>query len=744
MKKLFIFVVVFLLFFINIINSQANKKCKISLLLSGDFNDMGYNFMMNDARIRTERILGVDSIYYVHLEESLDLARWAIEDSVNNQNANFIIVSSSIHTSLGFEYAKKYQDRDIYWFIRGRSRPAEDGLDKVTVFSFNSYVLHYALGYFSGLMSKTGVVGFVAPGPQVQTVSTDNSYYLGARAANSSIKFVNIYTGSWLNPEVAYKASEFLISNGADYIGMSQDDMSVQHALIDHGSMGLGATGYPNSLVYGADVGLSYITNWTDVFVKYATRVVDGTWQPEIYSTSFADGGSLFMDKYSYKVEDSIQLKVSEMIEKLKNDSYQPFRCDPLYLNLEVPIENGNCVNDTYFKTSKILIQNSEVQDYGVYTIPIKFVDYPSSLKLGVTIVSAISIAFCIVAMGLVMLFRHAKIIRSASPAFCLLILLGCIVIFCACIIFSQTPTKETCRTRVWLLSIGFTIFLGNLLVKNWRIWLLFDNPKLKKRAITNWKLYPWVAGILAIDILILGLWTGLGNIRSEPRAGIDGLSKYEYSDVCTNDKSGDTMLYILLVFHGLNLLMACFISFKIKAVDIDEFNESKPISTSVYLITFCLFIVIPLMISPQSISSQTTIICVCSIFVTLLSIVILFGSKFYKMATKGLALNETFATSTKSSSFSLSLEKEEKDEHVKEEIKKSQASSNQATSGNHVSRLAYFTSDDSDDDESPKQNERPQENIDIEKSNTNLIVQQQPELHDSQPTQSSEIKEDL
>ncbi|EGC35498.1 hypothetical protein DICPUDRAFT_33314 [Dictyostelium purpureum] len=720
-KKLILFI--FLIIGLKCSVVQSERKCKISLLLSGDFNDMGYNFMMNDARIRTERILGIESIYYKNLEQSIGLAQWAIEDSIR-QNANLIIISSAIHTSLGFEYASKYKDSDIYWFIRGRARPTEY-LEKVTVFNFNAYVLHYAMGYFSGLMSKTGVVGFVAPGPNILSVSNDNSYYLGARAANSSIKFVNIYTGSWLNPEVAYKASEFLISNGADYIGMSQDDMSVQQALIDHGSMGLGETGFPNSLIFGADVGVSYITNWTDVFVKYANQVNNDSWTPaDSYFTSFADGGSLFMDKYSYKVEDSIQLKVSEMIEKLKNDSFQPFRCDPLYLNLEVPIENGNCVDDTYFKTSKELIKNGNVQDYGVYTIPIKFVDYPSSLKLGVTIVSAISIVFCIVAMGLVMLFRHAKIIRSASPAFCLLILLGCIVIFCACIIFSQTPTKETCRTRVWLLSVGFTIFLGNLLVKNWRIWLLFDNPKLKKRTITNWKLYPWVAGILAVDILILGLWTGLGNIRSEPRAGIDGLSKYEYSDVCTNDKGGDTMLYILLVFHGIKLLLACFISFKIKAVDIEEFNESKPISTSVYLITFCLFIVIPLMISPQSISSQVATICICSIFATLLSIAILFGSKFYKMATKGLALNETFATSTKSSSFSLSLEKEEKDEHVKEEIKKSQASSNI----NYNSRLAHFTSDESDMDEKSKQEEQSSQQQNDPNNEDSTQQQEQPQ----------------
>ncbi|EGC35128.1 hypothetical protein DICPUDRAFT_152547 [Dictyostelium purpureum] len=689
-------------------------KCKISLLLSGDYNDMGYNFMMNDARIRTERILGIDTIFYKNLEESTALAEWAIEDSIK-RGANLIIVSSAIHTNLGLNYAIKYKDLDVFWFIRGRVKPAGEPLEKVKLFNFSSNVLHYALGYFSGLMSKTGVVGFVAPGPPGSGVANTNSFFLGARAANESIQFVSAFTGSWLNPELAYKTSEFLQANGADYLGNSQDDFSVQNAIIAHGSMGLGATGFPNSKIYGATVGVSYVTNWTEIFVKYAQEVNTDTWVPETYNTSFADGGSLSMDIFSYHVPIDIQNKVNNMIEKLKNDSFTPFKCDPLFKTYNTTLMPGtDCLDDTYLRTTNTLIPYKNFKDFGFYSIPIEFVDYPPALKVGVTVVSGISIFLCFVAMILVIIFRHAKIIRSASPIFCILILLGCVVIFCACIIFSQTPTKETCRTRIWLLSVGFTIFLGNLLVKNWRIWLLFDNPKLKKRTITNWKLYPWVTAILAIDILLLGLWTGLGNIRSESRTGVDDLSNYEYHDVCTNDNAGDVMLYILLVFHGLKLLMACFISFKIKTVDIEEFNESKPISTSIYLITFCLFIVIPLMISPQSDASKTSIICICSIFVTLLSIIILFGSKFYKMATKGLALNETFATSTKSSSFSLSLEKEEKaDTKREDELKRSHSSSN------HASRLAHFTSDDSDDEETKPKYEveqtEPEQNLNNE-----------------------------
>ncbi|KAN0039824.1 hypothetical protein ACTA71_007061 [Dictyostelium dimigraforme] len=751
----------FILFFIFLFNSQhinSQRQCKISVLLSGDWSDMGYNYQMNNARIRAESVLNLEmSLCYKNLEVSIDQARKAIEESIE-KGANLIVVSSSVHTNIGYEYARLHKDKDIYWLIRGRGRPQPDDLPKVTIINFNTHLLHYTLGLVSGYLTTSGTVGFISPGPQILSLANSNSFYLGALASRSNVTFLNAYTGSWYNPEVAYKASQMLISNGADFIGMSQDDMSVQKALMDSGKMALGVTGYSNRLIWGSDVALSYITDWSDVFIKYAGHILNDTWpQYDSYFTTLAEGGSLLFDTFSYRVPITVQNLVSLEIERLKNNSYQPFRCNPIYsqINLTIDPTNG-CPDDNDFKNTKLLLKGtdiSKIKDLGLYTIPIEFVDYSNSMKLGLTIVSGICILFCIISMILVIMFRHAKMIKSASPAFCLLILFGCIIIFTGCIIFSLSPTNETCGARVWLLSIGYTIFLGSLLVKNWRIWLLFDNPKLKKRSITNWKLYPFVAGILAADVLILAFWQGLGNIRSDSRIGIDSLTKYQYSNVCTSDDQGAVALYILLVFHGIKLLAACFISFKIKAVDIEEFNESKPIASSVYIITFCLFIVIPLMVSPQSVASQVITIVVCAVVTTLISISLLFGSKFFMMATEGLALNQTFVTSTKSSSFSLSLEKqksrsngmefEDSDESEEKlpQIKNYSSSEVPNLQHNH-SRLANFTSDSCTSAEQDSKVDIENQNDENENNENNHIIVNQKEQKQEEREEKEEKEE--
>ncbi|KAK5574721.1 hypothetical protein RB653_009974 [Dictyostelium firmibasis] len=715
MKNFILILFLFSFLFLNNSIFVKSIPCKIAVLLSGDFSDLGYNYQFNEARVKTESILKLTdfSLYYKNLDESEQLAEEAFQDAIS-KGANLIVVASSGQTAMGIKYANLYKDKDIYWIIKTSARPIDD-LPKVAVLDFNTDRAHFILGYFSAKMSKTGVVGFVSPGEYM--ASNGNAYYLGALAAREDITFVTTFTGSWFNPEVAYKAAQMLISNGADFLGMSQDDMSVQQAVIDSGSLGLGVTGYPTRLTFGsANIGLSYITDWTDVFIKYASHVINDTWPAyDYYRTSLNPGGSLLFDEYSYLVSTNIRSIVDKEINVLKNESFFPFRCNPMYIDIGFKLNVNGCISYKEFESNNQVLKGNKLSktiNFGTYTIPIDFVDYSSSMKYGITITSAICIFLCILSMIIVMVFRKARIIKSASPAFCLLILIGCIIIFIGCIIFSQSPDIENCRARVWLLSIGYTIFLGSLLVKNWRIWLLFDNPKLKKRSITNWKLYPFVAGILAVDVLILAFWQGLGNIRSESRIGIDSLTKYQYTNVCTSDDQGAVALYILLVFHGIKLLVACFISFKIKVVDIEEFNESKPIASSVYIITFCLFIVIPLMVSPQSIASQVTTICVCAIVTTLISMILLFGSKFYKMSTQGLALNQTFASNSKSSSFSQSLEKKRTGE---EDDSESSEDNGKKVVVTQQSVLAHFSSDTEDDVENDqkRQLEEEIENVD-------------------------------
>ncbi|EAL71534.1 G-protein-coupled receptor family 3 protein 14 [Dictyostelium discoideum AX4] len=671
MKKVF-----FLILILNcVVGALSNKNiCKISLLLSGDYNDIGVNYMFNYARTQVEKNLNINSIVFTNLENNQNAINNAIIESIN-KGSNFLISTINSHSNFIINYSRLYKNKEIFWLIKGNDneRPIPDDLPRVKILNINSDLSFYYLGFISSLISKTGKIGFIS----TKNIETDyqrltNAFYIGAINSNPNITFLvcsNNFNNQNNNKKISYKISKLLISKGVDFIGSDQDDNSIQLAVIDNGGIGLGLTGFEYSKIYNDKFPFSFKLEWSQLLIDITNTIINGSWVDYdiIYITSFSrlNGTTNFTPEiepiinYNF-IPKIYQKQINDEINKLKNHStnyYFPHLCNNLFNNIYNQKQTNGCITNEQFSNSHLLnasnikiIDNKEI---------LEFVDsYSNSIKISILSVSIFCIFICVLGMIFITVLRNARILKSSSPSFLLLILFGCIVIFTGCILFSQPATDKTCQGRVWLLSIGYTIFLGSLLIKNWRVWLLFDNKKLRKRSITNWKLYPWVAGILVVDVLILALWQGLGDIKSESR--IIGTSFYQYTNVCTNNDQGSIALYILLAFHGLKLLGTCFISFKIKLVDIEEFNESKPITTSVFIILFCIFTIILLIApssssssasSPQPIASLETIICICSVTTTAISIGLLFGDKIYFITTQGLGLNQTFA---KSSSFSL------------------------------------------------------------------------------------------
>ncbi|KAN0026685.1 hypothetical protein ACTFIV_007675 [Dictyostelium citrinum] len=622
--------------------------------------------MFNHARTQVEKNLYINSIVYTNLENNERAINNAIIESIN-KGANFIITTINSHSNFIINCSRLYKDKEIFWLIKGNERPLPDDLPRVKILNINVDHSFYCLGFISSLISKTGKIGFIS----TKNIETDyqrlaNAFYIGAINSNPNITFLvssNNFNNSYKNKDnnkkvISYKIAKLLLSKGVDFIGSDQDDNSIQLAVIDNGGIGLGLTGFQYSKIYNDKFGFSFKLEWSQLFINITNTIINGCWiDYEITDTTSFSTTYSGIEPINFNLVPKVyQTQINEEIYKLRNDSnYNPHLCNNLFNDIYQNQNNG-CITNQQFSSSYLLnasniiiINNKEI---------LEFVDsYSNSIKISILCVSIFCIFICILGMIFITVLRNARILKSSSPAFLLLFLFGCIVIFTGCIIFSQSATDKTCQARVWLLSIGYTIFLGSLLVKNWRVWLLFDNKKLKKRSITNWDLYPWVAGVLVVDVLVLAIWQGLGDIRSESRIGIGSLSAYQYSNVCTNNIQGTIALYILLAFHGIKLLSTCFISFKIKLVDIEEFNESKPITTSVSIILFCIFTIILLIAPPPSslppypVATLETIICICSVTTTAIGIGLLFGDKIYFITTQGLGLNQTFA---KSSSFSL------------------------------------------------------------------------------------------
>eukprot|EP01132_Coremiostelium_polycephalum_P003638 gene3638-4530_t len=650
--------------------TDSDKPFKMAVIISGGPTDLGFNYMINDGAMVTEKLIrdtNIKVFYNTKQSESYDLMRRLC----HNEKYDLIIAGSlEFVTPARLLSNSKEECTNTKWLIRGSITPTE----RSTFVTYNVGICHYLMGYFAGKISKTGNLGFIDPGPPFLNTTNISAFFLGARESNPSATVYYYNSGAWVDPDVSLGASNSLMDKyGVDVISSSQDDMSVQTTVIGRGLFALGTNGFPLRRIYGEDIGASFITNWTAPYYRIAKAVKEKTYNSKQLGNYFGDFEVnseypfLTMD-FSSHVQANIRQDVEKKISLLvgTNQTQSVYLCNKYNQYILPNVGPDGCISyGAFFRISE---PYPGMVNLGLYKVPLVKVPMDESVIYGVTITAGI---FLIASLGLMVVvwhYRNTSSIRSASPIFCIAIIAGAIMVYAGIIVWVVPVSTATCNLRFWLVTIGFALFIGSLVVKNFRIWLIFDNPELRTIKITNLQLFPWVAMVIGVVIVLMSIITGVGDLQRVDARNIDGLGKYEFVPVCKMSHKGSATLYVLLGFFACMLLVGVFVSWKIRIVDIEEFNESKPIANTLYAISFILFVIVPLMVTPQSNTNENIILSASGLFIITSALFIIFAPKLYRIALHGASSSSEMFSSKKPSAIASSrAESASKSAHSKE-----------------------------------------------------------------------------
>ncbi|KAI8971063.1 periplasmic binding protein-like I [Pilobolus umbonatus] len=90
--------------------------------------------------------------------------------------------------------------------------------------------------------------------------------------------------------------------------------------------------------------------------------------------------------------------------------------------------------------------------------------------------ICAISLSLCAMMGILIYFFRDLKPIMVASPIFCYFQLVGLSLTYVYILLFLEKPSVLKCITRQISLTIGFSLVIGSIIAKNYRIYRVFQN----------------------------------------------------------------------------------------------------------------------------------------------------------------------------------------------------------------------------------------------------------------------------
>jgi hypothetical protein len=196
---------------------------------------------------------------------------------------------------------------------------------------------------------------------------------------------------------------------------------------------------------------------------------------------------------------------------------------------------------------------------------------------------AAIGLFAVLVSLGLVLIFRHKVIIRSSSVPFLCAILVGMALLRAAMIPWSVEPTAASCSSFLWLINLGFMLLFCPLFAKTWRVYRIFSGAHLKVVKISNVKLLAGTAAIIALDVILIGVWQGVSPLVPVQYDRIIGSDQHVFTH-CSVESSGAGLVFAALVGveKAALLLFGAIMAFSTRNVK-STFNESTQISWTIY-----------------------------------------------------------------------------------------------------------------------------------------------------------------
>ncbi|MFW6070678.1 MAG: BMP family lipoprotein, partial [bacterium] len=201
--------------------SGSDGPFRVAAVLPGQANDYGISHGVIDALEEMQEEWGEESFEFA-LSESMfvvDDASAAIRDYAS-QDYDVVIAASSAFGSSVEEIAPEFPEVSFIW----GTDPETFGLDNVYAFSVNADQGAYVGGLMAAMMSDT--IGFVGPIDVGSIARSTDGWAAGAEAANSDVRALETFTGSFSDVSLATQSADTMIEAGATVIA-GQTEMGV-------------------------------------------------------------------------------------------------------------------------------------------------------------------------------------------------------------------------------------------------------------------------------------------------------------------------------------------------------------------------------------------------------------------------------------------------------------------------------------------------------------------------------------
>ncbi|KAJ3212707.1 hypothetical protein HDU67_003663 [Dinochytrium kinnereticum] len=171
---------------------------------------------------------------------------------------------------------------------------------------------------------------------------------------------------------------------------------------------------------------------------------------------------------------------------------------------------------------------------------------------------------------GAMVFFIKQKIFKASSPIF---------------LTMYYPITASSCITYAWLKYLGFAVVFGSLIVKTYRIFVIFTSKRKAKQKLSDGIMMAYFLVLLSIWVVLLIIWTLVPTQRPylefDRRFNIDEFGLVASVEETPHCEFGG-FNYVCLAAMVLTLALGVFLTYSVRATP-GAFNESQWMAYAIY-----------------------------------------------------------------------------------------------------------------------------------------------------------------
>ncbi len=177
--------------------------------------------------------------------------------------------------------------------------------DNLGTYDGRMYQAFYVAGGYTGEMTVSGIIGFIAPEPTIEVIRHINAIAASSLLVRTceDIRLHIRWTGSWNDPEAERKAALELVDLGADVLVQHTYSPEMQKVAEEKGVRSMGYGFDMREFAPNANM-TSIIWQWGWYYLRQVEKMLEDKWKPKAYdgkvSTKAHGRGIVDLAAYNY------------------------------------------------------------------------------------------------------------------------------------------------------------------------------------------------------------------------------------------------------------------------------------------------------------------------------------------------------------------------------------------------------------------------------------------------------------